>query len=199
MAMSVTAPAWRRASMRLALAPVAALACLVVACGGGPPSSSPTPVPAPIATPDPHLGDPASAQDVFNGLGRAGLSITPNTASAGAKDSDVVTKIFATYLGWPLAVVQYRTTGSLTRATNWAAGEGPGHGEPAVSIAGSNILVTWGPRISGMEPGQPDERQSAGLAKLAGALDALLSPLRARANVRVSLATSVASGQSAPP
>ena len=99
-------------------------------------------------TPDPHLPDPATAQQVFNGLGRAGLSITPNTATAGPADGDVVTQIFATYLGWPLDVTEYRSSAALDRAVTWKAGEAPGQGEPPIAIAGVNILVTWGPTAS---------------------------------------------------
>ncbi len=177
---------------------LAAATLLVAACGGTPPSPPPTVAPTPIVTPDPHLADPATAQEVFNGLGRAGLSITPNTATTGARDSDIVTKIFATYLGWPLDVVQYRTSGALTKATPWTAGEGPGRGETPVALAGSNILVTWGPRISGVKPGPPDDRQSVGLDKLVGALDVLLSPLRARANVPVAVSPTVAAAPASP-
>ncbi len=193
-------PATRRVLRRRArpLALVAAATLLAAACGSSPPSPSPTTAPTPIVTPNPHLGNPATAQEVFNGLGRAGLSITPNTATTGAQDSDVVTKIFATYLGWPLDVVQYRTSGALTKATPWTAGEGPGRGESAVTLVGSNILVSWGPRTPGVKPERPDDRQADGLEKLVGALDLLLWPLRARANVPVAVAPTVAAAPASP-
>lgn len=158
---------------------------LAAACSETPASPSPTPVPTPVVTPNPHLGDPATARDVFNGLGRAGLKITPNTASAGADGAAVITRINATYLNWPLEVTQYRTAADLAKKTDWESGEAPGPGEPPVALAGYNILVTWGPRSTGAKPVPPDERQRAALEGLVAALDRLLSPLRTRSIVPI--------------
>lgn len=180
---------------RSAAALVVAVA-LVAACGGAQPSAAPSAAPTPLVTPNPHLPSPATAQQVFSGLGKAGLRITANTASLGAEGSDVVTKIYATYLGWPLDVVQYRSTTALTKVTEWPAGEAPGTGEPPIALAGMNILITWGPMVSGSKPGKPDSRQSDGLRALVSALDPLLSPLRARANVPVAISGQVATAPS---
>ncbi|MGP1673713.1 MAG: hypothetical protein ACTS8Z_00685 [Candidatus Limnocylindrales bacterium] len=177
---------------------LALLALLVAACAGAPPSPSPTAVPTPVVTPDPHLDDPATAQEVFNGLGRAGLQITPNTASTGPKDGDVVTRIFATYLGWPLVVAEYRSSAALGKVVTWEAGEDPGHGEHPIALAGGNVLVTWGPASSGAKPSLPDERQTMGLTDLVAALDKLLSPLRARTNTAVKITPPVASAPTSP-
>ena len=180
-------------------AALVAAAVLVAACGGAPSSAAPSAVPAPLATPNPHLPSPATAQQVFSGLGKAGLRITANTASLGAEGSDVVTKIYATYLGWPLDVTQYRSSTALTRLTEWPVGEAPGSGEPPISLAGMNILITWGPTTSGTVPQKPDSRQSDGLRELVTALDMLLSPLRARTNVPVAYSGQVATAPSAAP
>lgn len=182
----------------LALLALVVAAWAVAACAGAPPSPSPTPVPTPVVTPDPHLGDPATAQEVFNGLGRAGLNITPNTATTGPQDGDIVTRIFATYLGWPLDVTEYRSSAALTKAVTWKAGEDPGRGEHPIAIAGSNILITWGPALSGAKPNLPDDRQTKGLTELVAALDKLLSPLRARTNTAVTITPPVASAPTAP-
>ena len=171
---------------------------LAAACGGGAPSPSPTPAPTPVVTPNPHLGDPATARDVFNGLGRAGLKITPNTASAGADGAAVVTRINATYLNWPLDVTQYRTAAELAKKAGWESGEEPGRGEPPVALAGYNILVTWGPRSTGANPAAPDARQAAALDALVDALDRLLSPLRTRTAVPVTVASLPSSTESDP-
>jgi hypothetical protein len=171
-------------------------AVLIAACGGARPSAAPTAAPTPLITPNPHLPTPATAQQVFTGLGKAGLRITANTASLGAEGSDVVTKIYATYLGWPFDVTQYRSTSALTKVTEWPAGEAPGSGEPPIALAGMNILITWGPTASGAKPGKPDSRQSDGLRALVSALDPLLSPLRARASVPVAIAGQVATAPS---
>lgn len=174
-----------RVVVALALS-VAAL--LAAACSDAPASPSLTPAPTPVVTPNPHLGDPATARDVFNGLGRAGLKITPNTASAGADGAAVVTRINATYLNWPLDVTQFRTAADLAKKAGWESGEVPGRGEPPVALAGYNILVTWGPRSTGAEPSAPDARQAAALEALVDALDRLLSPLRTRTVVPVTVA-----------
>jgi len=137
-----------------------------------------------VVTPNPHLGDPTTAKDVFNGLGRAGLKITPNTAFAGAAGAAVVTRINATYLNWPLDVTQYRTAADLAKKADWESGDAPGRGEPPVALAGYNILVTWGP-ATGAKPLVPDARQAAALDELVAALDRLLSPIRTRSIVPV--------------
>lgn len=144
-----------------------------------------------MVTPNPHLSDPASAQDVFNGLGRQGLKITTNTAAVGADGAAVITRINATYLGWPLDVTQFRTSADLTKAAKWKTGEAPGRGEAPVALAGSNILILWGPRTAGAKPRAPDERQRAALDALVAALDRLLSPIRTRTVVPVNVAAAV--------
>lgn len=171
------------------VAPIVALAMLVAACASPPPSASPTSVPTPVVTPNPHLAAPATARDVFIGLGRAGLRMTPNTAAAGIGDAAVVTRINATYLDWPLDVFQFRTAGHLAEAiASWDTSEGPGSGDPAISLVGLNILVTWGPRTTGETPEPPDERRAKALRELVAALEPLLSPLRARTVVAIELA-----------
>ena len=171
---------------------------LAAACSSAVPSASPTIAPTPVVTPNPHLGDPATAQDVFNGLGRAGLRITPNTATSGSDGGAVVTRINGTYLGWPLDVTQYRTSADLAEAAKWTAGEAPGRGEPPVALVGSNILVRWGPWITGAKPPKPDDRQAQALDALVRATDALLSPLRARTVVPVALAAAPVAAEPPP-
>ena len=180
------------ASLSLAL-----LVMLAAACGDAPASPSPPPRPTPLVTPNPHLPDPASAQDVFNGLGREGLKITANTAVAGADGATVVTRVNATYLGWPLDVTEFRTSADLAKAAKWKPGESPGRGEPPVALAGSNILIAWGPRLTGVKPPVPDERQQAALGALVAAMERLLSPLRARSVVPVTVAA--AASPASPP
>lgn len=165
-----------------------AAAVLAAACGSSAPSASPTPAPTPLVTPNPHLPSPATAKQVFAGLGKAGLSITANTATLGADGTDVVTKIFATYLGWPLDVTEYRSAKALTDAVTWPDGEAPGKGEPPIALAGMNILITWGPMRTGHAPGKLDRRQAKGLTDLVSAADVLLSPLRTRSSVPLKVA-----------
>ena len=155
------------------------------ACAEAPPSSVPaTPRPTPLITADPHLGDPATADDVFRGLARAGLRMTANNADKGGEGSALVKRINATYLGWPLAVSEFRTTAALAKITDWAEDGKPDQGDPPVAIAGLNILVEWGP-TTGAKPPRPTGPRVDGLRDLAAQLDVLLSPLRARAIVSV--------------
>jgi hypothetical protein len=162
-------------------------AIVLAACAEAAPSIVPTTSrPTPVITPDPHLTEPTTADDVYRGLGASGLRITANNATAGGDDSALVKRINATYLGWPLNVSQYRTTSALAKATDWKAGQKPGQGEAPVAIAAANILITWGPQ-TGERPVPPDERQMQGLKDLLSAMDRLLSPIRARTIVAVSV------------
>jgi hypothetical protein len=194
--MSISATRSRHARFLAAIAALATI--LATACGGAPASPSPTPVPTPVVTPNPHLADPASAQAVFNGLGRQGLKITTNTAAVGADEAAVVTRINATYGGWPLEVIEYRTSADLSKSATWKAGQAPGRGEPPVTLAGANILVMWGPWTSGSKPRVPDERQKAALEALVAALDQLLSPLRTRTVVPVRVASAPVATEAGP-
>ncbi|HEU5288427.1 MAG TPA: hypothetical protein VFV20_08490, partial [Candidatus Limnocylindria bacterium] len=107
------------------------------------------------------------------------------TATLGADGTDVVTKIFATYVGWPLDVTEYRSAKALSEAVKWPDGEAPGKGEPPITLAGMNILITWGPTRSGHTPGKLNGRQVEALTNLVSAADVLLSPLRTRSSVPV--------------
>ena len=164
----------------------AIVAVVLAACGSAPPSPVPTVRPTPIVTPDPHLPDPTTADAVYRGLGASGLRITANNATAGGENADLVKRINATYLGWPLNVSEFRSSRALAKGTIWKVGEPPSQGEAPVAIAGANILVTWGPQ-TGEEPATPDARQVDGLKALLAAMDRLVSPLRARTVIDVSV------------
>ena len=184
--------------MRLAATLIVALA-VAAACADAPPSAPPpTAAPTPVITPDPHLADPATADQVFLALGAAGLKMTANNAASGSADGPLVKRINATFLGWPLTVSQYRTTAALQELTAWAPDERPGQGEPSVAIAGLNILVEWG-ATTGAQPKDPAGPQIQGLIDLATAMDVLLSPLRARSVVAVPGVVTVAPAPSAAP
>jgi len=176
---------------------IVATAVLAAACSSAAPSASPTVAPTPLVTPNPHLPSPATARQVFAGLGKAGLPITANTATLGPDGGDVVTKIYATYLGWPLDVTEYRSATALTKAIAWADGEGPGKGEPPIALAGVNILITWGPARSGHAPARLNARQTDALSQLVSAADVLLSPLKMRTTVPVKTAASSSAAPSA--
>lgn len=177
-------PSIRGAGLVARSAVLVAVAALAVgACGSAPPSVAPTVAPTPLITPDPHLPDPTTASAVYLGLGKEGLRLTANNAVAG--DADVVERINATYLGWPLNITEYRTTKALAKATKWQVDERPGQGDVPIAFAASNILVTWGPQ-TGAEPLPPDGQQAAGLTALVVALDRLLAPMRAKSVIPIS-------------
>ena len=175
-------------------------AALAAACGGAQASPAPPAVaPTPRATPNPHLPTPATVKQVFAGLGKAGLRITANTATLGAEGTDVVTKVYGTYLGWPFEVTEYRSEKALSKALAWPDGEAPGTGEPPIAIAGSNILIVWGPKKSGAKPSELSAPQVDGLGHLVLATDRLLSPLKTRTSVPVVLEPTTAAVPSAAP
>lgn len=107
-----------------------------------------------------------------------------NNAVGGTDDSPLVKRINATFLGWPLAVSEYRSSAALAKLTDWPTDARPDKGQPPVTIAGLNILIEWGP-TTGSEPPTPSGRQVKGLRDLAATLDVLLSPLRVRSVVTV--------------
>ncbi|MGK2849762.1 MAG: hypothetical protein ACSLFN_02475 [Candidatus Limnocylindrales bacterium] len=171
-------------------------AWLAAACATPVPSASPTVRPTPVITPDPHLDDPATADAVFLALGSAGLRLTANNAIGGTDDSPLIKRINATYLGWPLAVSQYRTSSALAKLTDWPADARPDQGQPPITIVGLNILIEWGP-TTGSEPPTPSGPQLEGLRDMAATLDVLLSPLRARSVVTVPGVVAPSAGPSA--
>ena len=104
-----------------------------------------------------------------------------------------------TYLGWPLHVSQYRTSADLAKAADWEAGEAPARASRPIALAGFNILVQWGPYDRWPSRRSPTSARPPALRALVDAIDALLSPLRARTVVPVrTVARSVAAGQAGP-
>lgn len=143
-----------------------------------------TPIPTPAATPVAHLTAPVKADAVFRAMVASGLRIATNNASTGGPGHEPVKTINATYEGWPLAISEYSTPGSLFSAVKWKSGSVPGQGEAPISIAGMNILIEWGP-TTGSSPRRPDGRQMAAAENLAMALNALVSPLSLRTIVPI--------------
>ena len=173
-----------------------AATCLVAACGAAAQRPAPTATPVPsryaVATPYPHMDEPATADSVYLALLAEGLVVTPIDASTGGPGRDPVKRINATYAGWPLAISQYRSAKTLKAASHWKAGAKPGVGEAPIEFIGLNVLVQWGP-ISGASPKPPDAGQLAAAHALRDALDHLLSPLNDRTIVPVPAPTPVPS------
>ena len=143
-----------------------------------------TPVPTPAATPIAHLTAPVKSDAVFRAMVASGLRIATNNASTGGPGKEPIKRINATYEGWPLAISEYSTPGTLLSAVNWKSGSIPGQGEAPIAIIGENILIEWGP-TTGASPRRPDGRQMAAAESLATALNALVSPLSLRTIVPI--------------
>jgi hypothetical protein len=185
---AVTLP---RAARPIAIVVVLVLiagAVFVLTRGSAPTTAQSSAAPSVLATIDPHLPATATAQEVFAGLGHAGLTVTAHTASAGSPDGPIVRKIYASYLGWPLDVTEYRSASRLIDDERWISGAFPDKGDPPVTIVGGNILIIWGPVNAGRAPTKPDARQTEGLQQLVSALEVLLSPIKAKSVVAVTVA-----------
>ena len=153
---------------------------LAAACSSPPASVAPSIALRPAASVDPHLPDPTTADDVFRAISAQGLRLTASNAITGT--GSLVKRINASFGGWPLTISEYDSTSALASRLEWPEGEAPGGGEPAVAVAASNILITWGPTSKGV-PVAPDAARAARLTTLAEALDVLLGPVRVRSIV----------------
>jgi len=162
------------------------ISLLAAACGTPAASVAPSRAPTPAPTIDPHLPDPTTADDVFRAIGGQGLRLTPSNAVTGT--GGLVKRINASFGGWPLTISEYTSSSVLEARLDWPDGGIPGGNEPAVAVAGSNILITWGP-ISNGAPVAPDAARAARLVSLAQVLDALLGPVRVRAVVELPIQT----------
>jgi len=184
---AITLPRAARPIAIMLILALVAVGAFVFTRGAAPTNVGPSAAPSALATIDPHLPATATAQEVFAGLGHAGLTVTAHTASAGSPDGPIVRKIFASYLGWPLDLTEYRSATLLSQDERWASGSPPDKGDPPLTIAGGNILIIWGPVNAGRSPAKPDARQTEGLQQLVSALEVLLSPIKAKSVVPVTV------------
>jgi hypothetical protein len=170
-----------KGSPRRPLFPVAwlvAAALLVAACGGSAGTSSPTPAPSPKPTPNPHLKEPARADTIYSTLVERGLGLIGTNASRGR---DPAATINATYAGWPLVLIQYRSSQTRLKLHRIRSNQMPGRGDPPFTFAGMNVVVEWGPTVDGRVPRAVTKTQLADAQRLAAELDRLIGPLAERA------------------
>ncbi len=165
-------PALRR------LSAVLVVGLLTAACGGGG-AASPSAAPrgAPQRTPNPHLREPARAQTIYSTLITRGLELIGTNASRGRDPAAVIN---ATYAGWPLVLVEYRSSASRRKLEPVAPGRPPAPGDPPFAFAGLNLVVEWGPRLERRRPGTPPRNQVAAAVRLAAELDRVIGPLLER-------------------
>ena len=170
-----------------------ALGCAPAAVVSAPPTAEPTPV----VTPDPHLREPVTADQVFRALSAARLGMIANNANTGGGNSDIVKMINADLGSWPLRITEYRSTAVLTRALAWKPRVAPGGDEAPYAFAGLNILIQFGP-ISARPPAPPDVSRQQAVASIIAVLDPLLWPLAQRSIVAVPTRTAIPSATPAP-
>ena len=180
----------RRSNRGSTVAAFALVVGLVAACGpGGTGAGSPSPQPTPLITPDPHLAEPASVDDVYRELAKAGLRITANTATIGT-DGVTVKRINATYASWPLIMTEYKSTNALQLAARFDSGQPPRQGESPYMIAGMNILLEFGPHSTNDKAPPPPEAEHVSAAlELVEALHPLVGPLEQRSTEPLPLPT----------
>jgi hypothetical protein len=156
------------------------LALAVAGCGSSTAASgTPTPAPTPVVTPDPHLKEPVTADDIWRAFGKGGLAITAINANLGQGNPDIVKQINANLSGWPLRIIQYQSSGAMTRALKWQPGEAPGGDEAPYNFAALNILIQYGP-ISARAPSVPDAGRQKDAAAILALLDPFLWPIAQR-------------------
>jgi hypothetical protein len=150
---------------------------VVSACGGPGANGSPSPSPTPKPTPNPHLKEPAQAETVYSTLVQRGLSLIGTNASRGR---DPVAVINATYSGWPLVLVQYRSGVTRSKLHPLRNGEAVKKSDPPFTFAGLNLVIEWGPRTDNRLPRAVSKAQLTEAQKLAAELDRLIGPLAER-------------------
>ena len=183
-------PAMRGSNHRargvLALAAIVAMSAAVAACGTSAAESSvvpPTAPPTPAITPDPHLTEPATADQIFNAIRRGDLPLTVNNATAGDPSSPVIKQINAAVGNWPLIISEYRSSSLLRDTIGWDPAAEPKQGDAPYTWVGLNILVKFGPTTG--HPTAPDDARQQQAKDLIGLIDPLLWPLQQRAVVPV--------------
>jgi hypothetical protein len=163
---------------RLVAGAVMAIA-LSTACASPPPSVVPPTVqPTPVITPDPHLTEPATADQVFRAIRAGNLNLQVNNATTGGPDAPLLKKINAAVGNWPLVISEYRSSKALRIAIAWNPTKPPAQGNPPYAFVGLNILVEFGPTTG--FPAAPDAARQKEAEGIVALLDPLLWPLEQR-------------------
>ena len=162
------------------VAVVAVVATGIAACASPAPSSAPpvTPRPTPVITPDPHLTEPATADQIFNAIRVGKLPLSVNNATAGDPNSPVVKRINATVGNWPLIITEFRSSALLRETLKWDPANPPAQGNAPYTFVGLNIVIEFGPTTGVLAtPDATRREQAEGLVAL---VDPLLWPLEQR-------------------
>jgi hypothetical protein len=174
------------------------LVLIVAACGPTAAApSSPTPLPTPVITPDPHLKGPVTADQVFSVVKTSQLIVYATNATEGP--APIVKRINADLGGWQLRITAYDSAASLQRSKTWKPGSAPGRGEPPYTFAALNVLIEYGPTRNGVAPSQPDDAHQAIAVTLVGILDPLVWPIEQHSLVTIPVRTAAPAGPSPAP
>jgi hypothetical protein len=167
----------QRARGTLVLASLFVLSAILAACGGTPPASvaPPTAQPTPVITPDPHLAEPVTADQIFTAIRVAKLPLSVNNATAGLPGAPIIKQINAQVANWPLVITQYRSSQVLRDALKWNPTVGPKQGDPPYAWVAMNILISFGP-VTG-KPTAPDADRQKQAQTLIALVDPLLWPI----------------------
>ncbi|HET7703790.1 MAG TPA: hypothetical protein VFK35_10340 [Candidatus Limnocylindrales bacterium] len=171
----------RRLSIQAAGLTALLCAVALAGCGGTAiATGSPTPQPTPLLTPDPHLTEPVTADQIFRALGAAKVGIVANNANSGQGNPNIVKVINADVGSWPLRITEYRSSAILAKVAGWKPGAKPARNQAPYSFAGLNILIEYGSLSGAAAPKPPDATRQAQAAAIVTALDPLLWPLAKR-------------------
>lgn len=176
---------------------LAVSSALLAACGSATPSSAPaSAAPAPIVTPDPHLSEPATADELFTAIRSGGLPLSVNNATAGDATSPLVKRINAQIGNWPLIITEYRSSAALREVRGWDATKPPAQGDPPYAFVGMNLLIEFGPITGPLVA--PDSARRDQAERLAALIDPLLWPLEQRSVIPIATRTPVRPSATAP-
>ena len=165
-----------RGTRRLPVLAVGVFAVILAACGSSNGSAPPSVAATPSPTPDPHLSEPVTADQVYTIFYKAKMEPQCPNANLGNGNPRIVKQINCTVGGWPLRIIQYKTSALLTDSLDWQPGDKPVGDEAPYNWAGLNILIQFGP-ISARAPGEPEQARQTSAAALFAILDPLLWPI----------------------
>jgi hypothetical protein len=163
---------------------------LAAACASPPPSSPPPTVrPTPVITPDPHLTEPATADQIFIAIRVGDLPLSVNNATSGDPTSPIVKRINAAIGNWPLIITEFRSSAALRQTTKWDPKKRPTQGNAPYAFVGLNILIEFGP-VTGLLAA-PDADRQRQAQEVVALIDPLLWPLEQRSVIPVQTKTAV--------
>jgi hypothetical protein len=169
---------------RLSIVAVGLLALILNACGSNNGTPPPSVVPTPSPTPDPHLSEPVTADQIYSILIGAKVAMTCPNANLGNGNPRIVKQINCNLNGWPLRITQYKSGTLMADSLKWTPGSAPTGAQPPFGWAGLNVLIEFGP-ISAKAPAKPSTDRQQTAASILAILDPLLWPIAQHSVVEI--------------